>query len=163
MYGWIIIIISLIVWIVSWIKEEDGCLGFMSGLLTFVIMGAISLCIASHIGYSEYERGNYVDKINYDTEIIALSDKSSINGSFFLGCGNISDNMYYYYISNDSNGYRTHKIKAENAYVRYTNETPHIVSHSIDIQNKWGYYINDYYVIWIPEGSILQQYSVDIQ
>lgn len=162
-YWWIIIIISVAVWIISWISEDDGCMGFMFGFMTFIVTGFISLCIASWIGCSEYESGNYVDKINFDTEIIALSDKSSVGGSFFLGCGSISDNMYYYYISNDTNGYRTHKIKAENAYVKYTDETPHIVSHSTDIQNEWGFYIDDYYVIWIPEGSILQQYSVDIQ
>lgn len=66
-------------------------------------------------------------------KIVALQDNSSVDGSFFLGCGSIDSNDYYVFYVETENGYQREKLNAYSAerptYVKYISadtETPHV-------------------------------------
>ena len=59
-----------------------------------------------------------------DTKIIALKDNQNVNGSFYIMGGYVDEDLYYYYATETEFGYKTEKIKADNAYSFTINTIP---------------------------------------
>lgn len=62
-------------------------------------------------------------------EIVALKDSTATEGSFFLGCGRVEEEMYYYYMAEAEGGsYKLEKVEAEgNCYIYEDNTgTPYV-------------------------------------
>lgn len=105
--------------------------------------------------------------------IYALNDSSDVKGRFFLGTGSIESNLYYYYIRDTAHGQKIEKVSTSDAYLKYDDrcyverysryynddlKTKLLVTRFFD---KCDY--NSYYVIHIPEGSITNEFVVDLQ
>ena len=114
-----------------WVKYHDKCT-FASALKTaipgtifaFLIVFGIYMFACSPI--TDYKQR---DELINSQEIIALTLESSQKGEFFLGCGSISGEPYYFYYTQDqNNNIKLHKIKADDVTLRYcaNKETPKI-------------------------------------
>ncbi len=126
-------------------------------------------------------------------KIIALQDTQSFTGSYFLGSGTSQNKIYYYYYIETDQGYKLEKISSEKeVYIQYiTDESPPRIEESKEVRVKilkkipsfwiniigWSEY-KDYsigdivskessfgrrYVIYVPKGSILEDYNIDLK
>lgn len=103
-----------------------------------------------------------------DTKIIALKDNQNISGSFYIMGGYVDEDLYYYYATETEFGYKVEKLKANNAYIKYTDGETHIEKYegefSNDIANLFGAPMYEYrYIIYCPEGTVTNEFSVDLE
>lgn len=105
--------------------------------------------------------------------IYALNDSSDMKGHFFLGTGSVESNLYYYYIRDTARGQQIEKVRVSDAYLKYDDKC-YIEKYSryynddlktklltTKLFDKCDY--NSYYVIHIPEGSVTNEFIVDLQ
>lgn len=107
------------------------------------------------------------------TTLINLADGAGVQGSFFLGSGTIDTTPVYMYYAQDSKGrYRLYHVNASQSYVTYTDDTPTLVIHGNEMNDKWysfdtGFSVSDYdddvYEFRVPRGSIKQNFNLDAQ
>lgn len=134
---------------------------FLSFLGSICVLGIASVISSS---YAEIEYN-----IASDTKIVALKDNQNANGSFYIGSGYVDEDLYYYYAIETEFGYKTEKIRADNAYIKYTDGDAHIEKHEGTFANEslnlWvGVCIcNDRYIIYCPEGTITNEFDVDLE
>jgi hypothetical protein len=103
-----------------------------------------------------------------DTKIITLKDNQNVSGSFYIMGGYVDENLYYYYATETEFGYKTEKIKAENAYIKYTDGETHIERYvgefANDSNNLWGFPVcDDRYIIYCPDGTVTNEFIVDLE
>jgi hypothetical protein len=122
----------------------------------------------------------YVDQ-TYDLVQIGLGSNSSINGTFFLGCGSVSggtETHYYFYTKNDKGAISLRRIYYSRVTIYYTKDNPKAIFHftttteheykgmekedANELMSNYGswHYTWD---IYIPEGSIINNYNVNIK
>lgn len=99
-------------------------------------------------------------------EIVSLQDGNSLNGHFFLGSGNISDEMVYtFYYKTEAGGFKLKQVKSELTEIMYSSESPKAIRHYYVDGSWWNNFAIDFYeskwVIEIPEGSIKTNYVLD--
>lgn len=132
----------------------------LSILVSFVFL-LVSSAIATEHAEIEYHAIS-------DTKIIALKDNQNISGNFYIMGGYVGEDLYYYYATETELGYKTEKIKAGNTYIKYTDEEPHIEKlkgeFANDSVNLWAAPMCvDRYIIYCPEGTITNEFSVDLE
>ena len=103
-----------------------------------------------------------------DSKIIALKDNQNVNGNFYIMGEYIDKDLYYYYAIETEFGYKTEKIKAENAYIKYTNDEPHIEKYNPDFTNETLYFLgtctrDDRYIIYCPDGTVTNEFNIDLE
>ena len=134
---------------------------FCSGIASFVLIGIASI-LASSCAEIEYS-------VVSDTKIIALKDNQNANGSFYIGSGYVDEDLYYYYAIETEFGYKTEKIRADNVYIKYTDGEAHIEKHEGAFANEsLSFWIgacicDDRYIIYCPEGTITNEFDVDLE
>jgi hypothetical protein len=109
----------------------------------------------------------YIDEIE-DTDIYALQDNITTEGSFFLGSGHIDDELKYFYVKETDIGYTVCNVDADQSYIRYTDDRCHIEKQTCAFTNEFVNWIafpfNDTrYIFHIPDGSIMNNYVVDLK
>ena len=107
-------------------------------------------------------------KVISDTKIVALKDNQNVSGSFYIMGGYVDEDLYYYYAKETEFGYKTEKIKASDAYIKYTDDEAHIETHQGEFTSGvaylFGFPMNESrYVIYCPEGTITNEFSVDLE
>ena len=100
-------------------------------------------------------------------EIVALRDMSITKGSFWLGCGDVNGVMYYTYYYKSEGGFKFGKVKCAHATVYYSNESKIEYFKELTVAG-WNedYYVTDgelYYKIYVPEGTVKQNFNLDAQ
>lgn len=147
-------------------------IGIMVGLLLavwldnfapFVIIIVIAVVVG---GCLETERVPSVKHI----EIVSMQDNSNITGSFFLGCGSVNSEMMYSFYKKVDDGFKFDTIPVDRATIKYTNDKPHIDVISSKLKkDSWGNYFSlnivqkEKYIIYVPEGTIKMNYTLDAQ
>ena len=112
----------------------------------------------------------FCDKENILIETIqirALGNDKNIEGSFFLGSGNISGNLKYTYLEEKDGGVKLEQISADNTIVFEGNNKPRIEvyceKYTNGFVNKLGLFTGFVkYKIYIPENSIKYDYNVSV-
>ena len=109
-----------------------------------------------------------ITKIEKHTfELESIQDGSKINGQFFLGSGYINERMKYSFYLSEQQGYKLYSIDASDAYIKYTDGKPKLEMYQEVITDD---FINNFsttldlktnYKIYVPKGSILQNYTLD--
>lgn len=169
---WLIIglVVAIAIIIVGCVSEEWYTIGEKIGcsiavLLTSFVCSMAVLCFASAIVSA-------VAEIEYnvvsDTKIIALKDNQNVNGNFYIMGGYVDEDLYYYYAVETEFGYKTEKIKAENAYIKYTDGEAHIERCDAEFVNDdmrfWGACTcDDRYIIYCPEGTVANEFEIDLE
>jgi hypothetical protein len=99
--------------------------------------------------------------------LVALRDKDSVGGNFFLGSGRIEGAPYYFYYYKFEDGFKPSKCPADwHTTVREEDRKDGRIVHlQKDFKYQWMWWIavafHDYeYEITIPTGSIRQGFSI---
>lgn len=152
--------------IIAAIRERDGdyfwwisiLANFACGVLTLMVTALIGTCISSNeIIYEETV-----------TPIVALEDNTASRAQFFLGTGTNKSDIYYYYMIDTERGYTMKNVKASDAYIKYDDAEPRLVIKHGRGFNHWYNYIwafpvNTQYTLYVPEGTILNNYNIDLK
>lgn len=140
---------------------ESMAVIFAAGAITLIVIMASSAIASAGENVIEYNQVS-------DTHIIALKDNQNINGSFYIMGGYVDEDLYYYYATETEFGYKTEKIKADNAYIKYTDGETHIEKYDGDFVNRrryfWGFPMcSSRYIIYVPEGTITNEFDIDLE
>ena len=100
-------------------------------------------------------------------ELYAFQDNLSTGGHFFLGSGSIKNVQRYYYLCNHKNGLKMESLTTDEAYLNIS-DSPRIEVYTYEFKNKFlrkNFIIveDPFYKIYIPEGSIKYDFSVDLR
>lgn len=168
---WIVIGLAVLV-IMSIRTFLDDLLDF-GAKLGFFVMGVVAVCIATvgvaaiaSLMTTSFAEAEYT--LASDTKISALKDNQNISGNFYIMGGYVDEDLYYYYATETEFGYKAEKIKASNAYIKYTDGDPHIETYRGEFANDgayfWGIPVYGYrYVIYCPEGTVTNEFNVDLE
>lgn len=163
--GLLITIGIVIYWIVDDLFGWFGAIGMGFLVLLLATGSAVLLTIGSSIIAETCADKTY--SLAEDIDIYALQDNLTTEGSFFLGSGHINDELKYFYVEQTEFGYTVNNVDADNTYIQYTTDRCHLERHTYTFDNWFVNLIavplTDRYVIYIPEGSIINNYSVDLK
>ena len=198
---WIIIglVGSLLIW--YFLIHTKGTKIFFEEwiVILITIFSAVFVCTLLGYAFNFYTDTEYsYDELDSSTKIIALKDRQTTEGNFFLGFGSIDNSDYYcYYTENDAGDIVFNKISTnDNVKLRYcsSEEQPNVKIYNqvkkeilVKEPNIWTSSLIDYIyyhkysvgdviktssstyfnhqqtVIYIPEGSIEQNYKIDME
>lgn len=198
---WIItgLVISLCIWF-FFIHTKGTKIAFEEWIVILImIFSAVSVCTLLGDVFISYTDTEYsYDELDSSTKIIALKDRQTTEGNFFLGFGSVDNSNYYcYYTENDAGDIEFNKVSAnDNVKLRYCSneEQPNVKIYN-QVQKKvlvrepniWTSPLSDYIsyhkysagdviktssspyhnhqqtVIYIPKGSIEQNYKIDME
>ena len=164
---WTIIIITVIALFIAIYREhnsyyhsdfEDYFLSSISGIL---IGGFVGFLVALSLPAK-----TEIVKTTYNLE--ALQDNNSVKGSFYLGTGQIDGEMKYVFYYEKDGYYRLKQVDYNEVKVKYSDEKP-----KVELFNRKKVkdaFINNFaidcncyqeYIIYVPKGTIKQNYSLD--
>lgn len=166
---WIIIAVLAAIGIIIY-HAVDGyyrwyeVLGLVVPILLICIgFGSICLVFTSAICDSVADKTYHITE---DTEIYALRDNIVTEGDFFLGSGNIDGELNYFYVVQTDMGYTINHMDADNVYIQYTTDRCHLETYSYTFNSKFVRLIaapmSERYIFYIPDGSIINNYSIDL-
>ena len=151
--------------IIAAIRERDRDYIWWISIVASLLCGGITLIITALIGTAI--SSNEIIYKETVTPIVALEDNVASRGQFFLGTGSSKSDIYYYYMIDTERGYVIKNVKACDAYIKYDTD-PRIVVESGRGFNHWYNYIWAFptsvcYTIYVPEGTILNNYNIDLK
>jgi hypothetical protein len=166
---WTIIIITAIAIFIACFYEYKH--GFYSDGFDYFIVAFLGLTIGGFIGTAiafVLPAKTEIVKTTYNLE--ALQDNNSLKGSFFLGSGQIEGKMKYVFYYERDGFYRLEQADYEEVKVKYSEEKPK--AERFNRKNVKDAFINNFaidcncyqeYIIYVPKGTIKQNYSLDAQ
>lgn len=131
-----------------------------------IILSSTAICLCcGAVGWLFFEPVSYTQT---ETPLVALKDNSTIDGSFFLGCGNIGSKTQYSYAIDTEFGIEIKTLSAnEKIYFKYDEGAPALITSKpvYSTLAKWLSvpYDRPVYTFRIPEGSIINEYQVDLE
>ena len=163
----ITLIITIIIFIRTWIDE-----GFLYGFGIFcfssIIGFIISMLLTLFVGL--FFMSHNVGEITSVENISSLKDNIAIEGrGGFLRGTTIENELYYYYLVETENGYTFKKIEANDTYIKYSTDNFRIETKSyLAFDNPVLYWFaipvkDSETIIYIPEGSIVYDYEIDLE
>lgn len=168
----LLILLSLFVLVYTFIlcRDDDHeiiystIVSIFLSILVFLIIGAVVYGISETFVSEE----DVVTEKTETQKLISLEDKSVAQGRFILGTGKINNDDYYYYVAEKDKGYKTDKVSIDNCYIRYTNDNPRIEKYFGKTFKNWFMWIyampaKRYYIIYVPEGTIIMNYCIDLK
>lgn len=163
---WTIIILSIIgALIVSWgfFMDNEYIWGILFGFIG-LLLGCLFGILVAVIIPSEMT----TVKTTYKLE--SIQDNRSVNGSFFLGSGNINGSMKYVFYYEENGFYKMEQVDYSKVKIKYV-DSNHIAERFDEIQSKDAF-INNFslgftyckgYIIYVPKGTIKNNYTLDAQ
>ena len=162
--GGLIIIIGIIYSII----EQEGICAFFG-----IIFGGFMFAVVSLTSTAIYGAAVGVETVELEsTAIYSIGLRDNVEGSFMLGCGGINTESVYAYYTQDEDGCFILKKKyCRQSKIKETNDISPCIKRYGEVYKNgktnwmWSYgnYIYadyDYYIIYIPEGSIVQTYNI---
>ena len=143
---------------------------FLMSIGAFMVVTCKSVSYTGNIKMSE--------KIESTQKIVNLKDNRDTKGHFFIGTGYVgTEAYYYYYYQTKSGSFKADKIRTDKCEVFYTKDTPHIdtivqvpdeeqsknwltLSWMLSIRTSFS---SDKYKIYVPEGTITDDFSIDME
>lgn len=165
---WTIIIITVIaIFIACFLEYKEGYADFGNYLLISFQSLSIGVIIGTAIAFALPAKTEIV-KTSYNLE--ALQDNNSVKGSFFLGSGQIEGKMKYVFYYERDGFYKLEQADYKEVKVKYSDEKPK--AERFNRKNVKDAFINNFaidrncyqeYIIYVPKGTIKQNYSLDAQ
>lgn len=145
----------------NWEKYALASIGI--GILLFGLTSLISVTIFTDVTEKEFYEIE-------STEIYSVGLHDTTSGSFFLGCGNVNSEFVYTFYEKDSeDNYKLSYISCDKTTICETNnKKPCVVLYKSKLTRSsymWSYgacqlSVAKKYVIYVPEGSIVQQFNI---
>ena len=166
---WFILVVIFSIWFIKFL-HDDGC-SFVGGFFFWLSMTfLVFLLSVVMIGFCSSVAVIFPQTCEKTSteHIIALDDSTGVNGrAGFLGSGYVEDELYYYYMTDTKEGFQAKKIKAEDTYVRYSDEPIVETYTATNFKNKLLWFIalpiKSFHIAYIPEGSIIENYRIDLE
>lgn len=159
-----IIIAFIITFIIVFINSYDFLYAFLFGLVGAIIGSMLWVIIGPFIGINLP-----TTEIVTEQELYALSDNSELSGHHYLFSGYVDEEYGYRYVINTEKGKHIEFVSADNVYIEEGNYEPKIVKYTYEWKEDWYilFAINlfaedDYTKIYIPEGTITNEYNIDL-
>lgn len=165
---WIIAVVGITVYTICdcdrWSDFSDVMLAFFSSAVLGFMILVLTILLSSGICHISCDKTWYTSS---DVEIHALQDNITTEGSFFLGSGQVDGNLKYFYVEDTEFGYTIRDVDADNTYIKYTDGECHMETQSYEFDNWFVRLIavpmTERRIFYIPEGSILQNYNIDLR
>lgn len=168
----IILIIALIFFIagIVWYSIKfwfDG-----DAILVGVLTGTIGLLVGFFVWLIGCVVITPTEPVVTDTvPIYAMSDTMGVEGSFFLGSGNVDSEMKYIYAQETEKGITIKTVDADNAYIKYIDEGEDPYIKKIEYHHESGFVewlfapaaLHHETFIYVPEGTVKNVYNVDLE
>ena len=165
---WTIIIITVIaIFIACFMEYNEGYAAFGDYFIVSFLALFIGATLGTVIAFALPAKTEIV-KTTYNLE--ALQDNNSVKGSFFLGSGQIEGKMKYVFYYERDGFYKLEQADYEEVKVKYSDEKPK--AERFNRKNVKDAFINNFaidcncyqeYIIYVPKGTIKQNYSLDAQ
>lgn len=166
----IIVVVSIIAAILMAIEATDSWFSRFFGVFIALVMGFLAgamfafltSLIVSLFAPVEYN----VTKVE---TLVSIKDGNSLEGRFYLGSGYIGDTMQYTYITNDNQEMNMKSVDIDEATLIYSNDlkvetfSPIFKSNVVSIMFGEPVLYYEKYKIYVPEGSIKTEYTIDMQ
>lgn len=142
----------------------EGFDGLMAGLIGSAVFGMVFVLVGNGLG------ALWTDTIKVNrgsTYITSVADGQETHGRFFLGSGYIdSEPAYFFYYTTGENRYKQGYVTGDVTIVEDSNVAPHIeYFESVSSNKNWcflrGDKYNDYRIIYVPKGTVIQNYTLD--
>ena len=165
---WTIIIIIAIALFIAIYREYNS---YYSDFEDYILTSILAILIGGIIGTAlafVLPAKTEIVKTTYNLE--ALQDNNSVKGSFFLGSGQIEGKMKYVFYYERDGFYKLEQADYSKVKVKYSNEKPK--AERFNRKNVKDAFINNFaidcncyqeYIIYVPKGTIKQNYSLDAQ
>ena len=165
---WTIIIITAIALFIAIYQEYSS---YYSDFEDYILVSIFAILIGGIIGTSvafALPAKTEIVKTTYNLE--ALQDNNSVKGSFFLGSGQIDGKMKYVFYYERDGFYKLEQADYEEVKIKYSDEKPK--AERFNRKNVKDAFINNFaidcncyqeYIIYVPKGTIKQNYSLDAQ
>ena len=165
---WTIIIIIAIALFIAIYREYNS---YYSDFEDYILTSISAIIIGGIIGTAlafVLPAKTEIVKTTYNLE--ALQDNNSVKGSFFLGSGQIEGKMKYVFYYERDGFYKLEQADYSKVKVKYSNEKPK--AEIFNRKNVKDAFINNFaidcncyqeYIIYVPKGTIKQNYSLDAQ
>jgi hypothetical protein len=153
-------IIGFAVGLADAVDGKDESIGSFVCLVLLIVLFAFFA-----IGRTKCEKSKWVysDEPYAVEKIVSLNDNNMMNGRIYLRSGYIEEDLYYQYIVKLNNGgFVANKVKSANATLFYDTDNYRVEWHKKT--RGWLYFKDEatYVEIYIPEGSITMDYTVDL-
>lgn len=165
---WTIIIITAIALFIAIYQEYNSYYSdFEDYILVSITAILIGVIIGTAVAFALPAKTEIV-KTTYNLE--ALQDNNSVKGSFFLGSGQIDGKMKYVFYYENEGYYKLEQADYNKVKVKYSDENPK--AERFNRKNVKDAFINNFaidyncyqeYIIYVPKGTIKQNYSLDAQ
>ena len=168
----IFILIFVISFLILSIREYKDCedilgsiiLGGLKSIIVTILLGAICFSIIS-------VEADIQTVPSSNTQLYALQDSNSVQGTFFMGCGSIDGSMKYTYLIKDGDAFQLKTINTNGVNIKETDSEPHIVFYKNVYKNpKVAWWVGDVPIIdnpnpeiYIPKGTIEYGFNIDLK
>ena len=104
-------------------------------------------------------------------KIVSLQDNNSSEGNFFLGSGYMDGKIKYAFYYQKDDGYKLKTVDSENTTIRYSDNIKCERYKQAEVKSFINYFAiddlssesNSEYIIYVPKGTIKENYSLDAQ
>jgi hypothetical protein len=163
---YILVGLVLFLGILATIFNAENFADTFEGIMATIVVGAIAgvvglviaLCIPSKTFMAEYEY-----------KIMVLQDNSSIQGSFFLGTGSVNGTMKYFMYVDYGDHVKMESLSTSRTKIKYSDKAYLEIKQKTQVPNalinKFSILFDDSeeFTIYVPEGTIKQNYILDAQ
>lgn len=166
-YFGVVFIVYVIGTIIDIVNHEFDTRNYTRVSVILHFIGALVFSGSFLILMKGYTEATFVmeDKPHSIERIAALNDGNLMHGRIYARRGYIGEDLYYQYMVKLSDGgYKANKVSANRATVYYADDENYRVEWYTKRKEYW--YLSEvvtYWKIYIPEGSIAEDFSVDLE
>lgn len=132
-------------------------------IISFIVL--LASIIFYSVGTNKCDKSPWVlaDEPYAVESIVSLGDNNMTNGRYYMRRGYIESDLYYQYMVDIGDGFKANKVRSNNATLYYADGNYRVEWYTRT--KKWLYFTQEgtIHKIYIPEGSITDDYSVDLR
>ena len=158
----VLILVILIISVINILSSAD-LIEWVGTLIIGIIIGAfLGFVVALFI---PSEKKWVLDETH---ELQSFKDNSSLQGGFFLGTGSVNGYIKYTFYYKINGGFKLMQLDYEDVIIKYSNEKPKFEKYKEVCTeatiNKYSlYFEHTKYTVYVPEGTIKQNYVLDAE
>lgn len=152
---------------ISFYKVDEPFMGVIAGF--FVALGVcllVCIFVCMPLSGISYDIGVPVIYEETTTPLVAMQDGT---GSFIRSVNVKNDLKYFYlYPDEDGRGITSGQTDAKHSFINYTEDEPYVIIRKAKKFDSFFWnlitvpWTNEYF-FYIPEGSIIQDYTIDLK
>lgn len=144
-------------------EENEGTLKLVVYVNNFIFVISALFLIFGYV-HIDNKEWTYPEKPNATEHILSLNDNNLVQGKTYIHQGYIKEDLYYQYIVDvGKGGYKANKVPAKDTTLYYSKNNFRVEWYKKRKSWLWFEQEAPYYKIYIPNGSIETDYSVDLK